>query len=219
MDYILNESNYNDVLREYAVIMNNTYKNKNDRPNISIVNNKKFFYKKNKSNNLYSHYENENDIIVSFHGVSNLKELGIGIKRILKPNFESSHFKSACIKYNKVIDTKKNLIMLGHSLGTQMISWCYNNNPKREIVAILFSPYIFDRKDKINRKIIEKTSWKKILVETDYIGNKILKDKKRKNTIIFKIPFLRQLKISKIYGHSMKSYIDKNFYKKLKQKN
>lgn len=200
---IKQDKTYSQTLSQMASAMSDGYNTLNNRQSSITINGVKYPYLKEKSSDDWAHYENNDTIIITIHGVKNMEQLLIGARRFLKPKNVSNLFKSFMNKYNEVKDTRKQLILIGHSLGTQMISFAVKSlggNP----LALLIAPYIPKRRDPYSVFIANNPNFKKILFDSDWIGNKIM-NMRPVNTLIYVNFDTTKLRI--ISGHPVSKFI------------
>lgn len=186
----------NDKL--FARLLQITYKKR--RPQFVNYKGDKFLeYKPNKSTELYAHYEDNKNIIVSYHGVNSIRSALKGVRDVF---LSSKVFKNACKKYEKTLDTNKNVWFLGHSLGASILQNCYYNIKKHNQIVTFAG---FSNIKNIKRYAKNK-DFRKILFKNDPVSNGILKIKGRKNVKVLTPKFGSEEFIK--LGHNIKFFIN-----------
>ena len=135
---------------------------------------------------MYSHYENENLIIVSVHGVNSVEGLLIAVKTFLRASQEQIIADQFCNKYKELMNIKdKKVFLLGHSLGAFMIASCSLKFGK-SFPSVLFAPYVPSPRTPISRHLGSNPKFKKIFFKQDpFPANLINMGKRVKNTLMF----------------------------------
>ncbi len=173
---------YNNNLKAMAKLSAISYQTK--RPKTVKVAGDTLNYNKEKSTGIYAHYENENIVIVSAHGVNSVSLLNLAVGQFFTVNTEQGEVKNFCKKYDELIKEERKVYLIGHSLGTFMILSC-SANYKKKINSFLFAPYIPRTTGKVIKEA-RQPHHKKIMFANDFVGVKLINGKiKPSNTIVF----------------------------------
>lgn len=154
-----------------AKVIREGYKRKENR--IKTI--KGMMYKNNKSTSLYAHYEDNKRIIVGIHGADDVKLNILAIKKFIKIKDDDKIVKRVCRKLDSLLDSNKEIIIGGHSIGGYMINSCLENKdyPFKFISYGSYTPRI-KRKWSMNKV-------RKHLYKTDWLSNKLLE---RENNVL-----------------------------------
>lgn len=163
--------------------LNESYKSKNKRKNKLNISSFEFEYNINKSSDLWAHYENESSIIVFIHGATAFEQQLTAISKFLKPSAESKVILEFCRKYDSLIQEKKEIMLVGHSLGAWAIAEC--SRGKKKIPSILFGPYMPQVDSNIVRNMKTTQVFHKIFFTNDFFANNLLKGSGLVNAVVF----------------------------------
>tara|TARA_R110000851_G_scaffold227254_2_gene380097 strand:+ start:83 stop:832 length:750 start_codon:yes stop_codon:yes gene_type:complete len=162
-------------------IIEQAYKNRNSRKKSIKYLGLDLKYINNQSTDLWAHYEDNKNILVAFHGASNIELNILSLKTAVKGKATQESLKKGCEKYTKMVNNKKNVIFFGHSLGGFIINRCQDtqNNP---INGIVYGSYQVRRND----EWATRNNIRKHFYENDFLANTLLKSEKIKNLNVYK---------------------------------
>ena len=95
------------------------------------------------------------------------------VKKFLSSSAESSVVSNFCSKYRELMNEEKEVILVGHSLGSFAIIECSMRFGK-VFKSFLFSPYTPSATSKITNHSRNESSFKKILFAEDWLANNLL---------------------------------------------
>ena len=171
---ILQDKSYSNTLTQLAKLTQASYNKTNDRPDSVKISNSLFKYKKNISTDEYSHYENEHTIIISVHGADTNEKTIFAIKGFVKPNQKTELYNPILNKYREVLKLKKQIFLLGHSLGAPAITFALKSLGGNGLSCV-FAPYVNRIDDDISKFMASNGNIKKIFFDTDWLSTTILK--------------------------------------------
>lgn len=173
------------LLRDLANFVRGSYQSADKRPVARTLLGENLLYMRNKSNQLWSHYENEEVIIVSIHGANTLELNFSSIFAFLLPSQEQKITKDFCNKYNELINETKKVFLIGHSLGNFMIASC-SLRVNKSLPTVMFAPYVPNHLSAVNRHIGTNPKFKKIFYKQDFFAKNILRmGSQVKNVLLF----------------------------------
>lgn len=167
-------SQYNDTLSFLADTIQISYDNPDSRPENISFSDTTLDYDRQKSTGLWSHYENDDMIIVSLHGVNDLILSITAVGQFLSPDTEFREVSNFCRKYDELIKEEKIVFLAGHSLGAFAIVQCSRRHSKK-IKSFLFAPYVPRRFGQVHNDIRQESQFKKIIYSNDWLGSNMLK--------------------------------------------
>lgn len=161
------------------------YKSKDSRKKEISFDNFKLDYMKDKSNDLFAHYENEEMVLVAIHGASALEQQLAAISKFLSPFSQNKVINSFCKKYDELVKEDKKVFLTGHSLGAFAIAEC--SRGKKKFPTVMFAPYVPHPIGKIKDTIKSEKLFQKVFFTNDkFANNLILSLGKLNNAIVFK---------------------------------
>jgi len=198
---------YTDIDRDLTEIIVQSYKGVNKRKLFMNVGGVELRYNKELSTSLYSHYENDETIVVGVHGANDIQLNLVAIKSFLKPNKEIEQVEKFCNKYDEVMKSNKKVFFATHSLGGFMVSHC-NVNRGGNPTALMLGAYTPGTTFGVNKNIALNPNFKKVLFKNDWLSNNVLKIKASNNVVVFRPSNFFTL--SSINGHSLENFRKKN---------
>ena len=174
------------LIKELASLVLGSYTSKKSRPKFRKLLGVPLMYEIEKSNELYSHYENKDVIIVSIHGANTIELNLTSIIGFLAPNIISIETERFCGKYVELLNVKdKKVFLVGHSLGNFMIASCSLKHGK-SLTSIMFAPYVPSEKSKVGHHLGTNPKFKKLFYKQDFFANNLIKiSNQLKNTLLF----------------------------------
>ena len=135
-------SSYNNTHRFLANIISITYNNPENRPPKLFYLGEVIEYKREKSTQIYSHYEGESVIIIGVKGVSDMSSLTQALGEYkLNNSIQTAYVSDVSKKYQSLVNETKEVFFTGHSLGGySIISSAVRS--KKKFKSILFAPYL-----------------------------------------------------------------------------
>ncbi len=200
-------SQYNNELGFYARLLSITYNKKQSRPESINGLGINFIYDIEKSSDFYSHYESDNLIIVAAHGALTSEEIIQAVGKFLSPSQEQSVISAFCSKYRELKRERKEITLVGHSLGSFAIAEC--SIRYGTFKSFLFAPYNPTLFSAATNKMRSSVDMKKILYKEDYLANNLIKSPSR-NTLIFSANkgFLDRFSFSNIKQGSLATLVN-----------
>jgi hypothetical protein len=197
------------------------YQNKTDRPRLLPLNtpdgDKDFYLDIKYSSNFIALYESGNHIVIGVRGVNSILEL---TEMAVIPTFNilTSNIKALQNLLDKTINMsllkRKTVYITGHSKGAFIASKSiskFDNLPVQKLVGVLFSmPYgISNIGDWVHLdNTLKNERIKKISFLQDWVSNRIVKFKQRKNIILFNNP-----EYSFAKSHNIKTFTNQEINK------
>ena len=140
-------STYTKEDKKLAELIEHAYKDVGSRPRSFKILGKEHKYMQELSSDLYAHYEDDTTILLGIHGASNFELTLDAVKSFLEPDKELDSIKRFCDKHLELRKSKKEVFMVGHSLGALMIADCEVSNPNNKIFGLVFGPYFPSKED------------------------------------------------------------------------
>lgn len=159
------------------------YKPKNNRKKELELNGLVIEYDKEKSTDVYAHYETADAIILFSHGASALEQQVTAIKKFLKPSADDEVVKKFCKKYDELLHAEKQVFIVAHSLSGWMLAECGLRTGK-QIPGLAFAPYVPQEDSKIVNHMRTSKDIQKVLFLNDWFGNNLLQRKNLNNAIV-----------------------------------
>ena len=196
---------YTEELKQYAEVLSQSYKTRNERESSVVVDGVNYPYFPDKSTDFYAHYENNNKIIIAIHGAFTVEENIVAIQQSVSVGGENEVIDAFCDKFESLLNETKKVLLLGHSLGCFAIGQC-SIRFNTDFDSFLFAPYVPKAFGKYLDKIKSTRRWKKLLYNTDWLANNLVKNESNlanvnlfKNNCFFCFNFLN--------SHSLENYL------------
>ena len=167
------------VITQLAKITQLSYKGRNSRPKTVRFINSDFQYFKELSTDLFSHYENDNTVIVSIHGADDVKLNVLAIKQFFKTTTNSQ----VCSKLRTLKNSNKKVYVTCHSLGCYLTATCYKQLGY-DYPTVMFGPFI-PKIDSTTKYLASNPNIKKILYQQDLFAKELLNIKERRNVVVY----------------------------------
>jgi len=167
---------------EMALLMNESYANKNSRKQTITFKNKEYQYNKEKSNDLCAIYESDSSILLLIHGASNAGLTFDALLRFVSSERGSSGLRMVKDALRYVNSQKKKVIVVSHSLGSHL----YIQASIRTNISFThfsFGGFSPSPNNFITKKLASDNKSTKILYVDDSLANNILKVSKNKRKI------------------------------------
>lgn len=170
----------------FAKMLGEAYKNVNKRKEKFKFNKMVLTYVKEKSNEIYCHYENEGLIIVCAHGAVALEQQLSAIGQFFSPSTNDKVMKSICDKYKELLDEPfKYVVVVGHSLGTYGLARCMIETGKT-LPAFFFANYAPHPIGEVVEKMRNDPKIQNIFFKNDIFARNLLLGKIKNKSLVFK---------------------------------
>ncbi len=191
---------YTDVDLLMANIIQQSYQPITKRKNVVNYQDLYLLQQKDKSNDLWAHYEDGGNILVGIHGVNSVESAIIGSKKFINDKAEEDIFKKLDKKYKELLKSNKNVIIAGHSLGGFSINKSYEKQDVK-LKAIVFASY----QPNNNKNWASRYNIRKHLYLNDFIASNVMNDADPIDLHIY-VPTTLKLKLN---GHTINNFLDK----------
>ena len=190
---------YGDVDLLMAQMISESYKNPDDRKKGFTFRDELFIYHRDKSNNLYAHYEGRDNIFVAIHGADDLALNFTALRFSLNINAQDDIINEFCGKYEELTKSHKNVILGGHSIGGFAINKCMerSNVKLQAITYASFHPKL--ESDWGARRV------RKHLYSNDWLANNILNHSQQYDTNVY-----RPSGLGIFNGHALGLYLNRD---------
>lgn len=212
INWISSNNNVTPIAKEIFDVIGFSY-DKN-RPKTITVNGIDLEYKPNISSELYAHFENENTIILSIHGASDLKLNKLAITQFLNANQEDQDVVNFCKKIDSITNTEKTIFLVAHSLGGWLIYSCNDIHTNPNVKGIIVGGYMPNANSR-QAQNATNPNFKKLFFLNDWLSSKHLDIPNIKNILVFKPKTI----FSKLNGHSVANYTGSSDFEIEKQIN
>jgi hypothetical protein len=174
---------YNQSLRELGKMAQISYLSPSNRAEIVFIKDGNINYIQEKSSDLYSHYEDERDIIVAFHGANSI-ELSLGaIRQFISQGAEDNNISMVCSKFQELMNEEKPVTLVGHSLGAFMIASCsirFNHS----FNSVFYAPYVPKQSGVIVNNMGSNPKFIKVFYESDIFALNLLSNPNLQSAIV-----------------------------------
>ncbi len=202
LDNMISSDRFNQLTRNVIEIIADSYKSVDSRTQKLTLNGIDLDYKKDLSNSLYSHYENDATIILGIHGVNDFKLTGLAVTQIINPDIANEGIQMFCNKIKSIRNNSKQIYLFSHSLGFWLTASCKESLALPFIKGLSISGFAPNSTSPQIKNLGKSRVFKKILFETDWLASRILEVQELHNVLILR-PYSA---FTRLNGHSTKSY-------------
>ncbi len=181
-----NTDRITQLSHQAALIMKESYKRAVARASVWRILGVSFTYEHQKSNDLTYWLENEDIIILAYHGASGVEDSILAIRQFFTPDENDPTIRQACELYKQAVESGKKVLYIGHSLGAWIITSCTLSTNNQNAYAYLFSAYTPTKSSKQAIRMAIEPKFKKILFSNDWLATNQLAVPGATNLIVIK---------------------------------